>query len=170
MTFDKLQFPLILVGLVVAVAVFAFLFFVRAPYGRHIRRGWGPLIPNHFAWIIMEMPAVVVFAWCFAAGTAPRNLPILLFFALWELHYVHRALIYPWTIRDGRKKMPIAVMLLGFGFTPGQHLCQRTLSVHAIRRLPAKLAARCALSSWSDLVHGGIYHQQLGRSGFACTA
>ncbi len=119
MTFDKLQFPLILVGLVVAVAVFAFLFFVSAPYGRHIRRGWGPLIPNHFAWIIMETPAVVVFAWCFAAGTAPRNLPILLFFALWELHYVHRALIYPWTIRDGHKKMPMAVMLLGFGFNMG---------------------------------------------------
>ena len=119
MSGDKLQGLLILVGLVVATAVFAALFFVKAPYGRHIRRGWGPLISNHFAWIIMETPAVVVFALCFAGGTAPRNLPIVLFFGLWELHYVHRAFIYPVTIRDGHKKMPVVVVLLGFGFNLG---------------------------------------------------
>ena len=62
---------------------------------------------------------MLVFALCFAVGTAPKNLPILLFFALWELHYVHRAFIYPITIRDGRKKMPIVVMLMGFGFNLG---------------------------------------------------
>ena len=102
-----------------ATAVFAALFFVKAPYGRHIRTGWGPLIPNALAWVIMETPAVLVFGLCFAFGTAPKNLPILLFFAFWELHYVHRAFIYPMTIRDGRKKMPIAVMLMGFGFNLG---------------------------------------------------
>ena len=67
----------------------------------------------------METPAVLVFALCFAYGTATKNLPIVLFFASWELHYVHRAFIYPVTIRDGCKKMPILVMLLGFGFNVG---------------------------------------------------
>ena len=110
---------MILAGLVVATAVFAALFYVKAPYGRHIRTGWGPLIPNALAWVIMETPAVLVFGLCFAFGTAPKNLPILLFFAFWELHYIHRAFIYPMTIRDGRKKMPIAVMLMGFGFNLG---------------------------------------------------
>jgi len=119
MSVDKLSLFLILVGLAVATAVFVALFFVSAPYGRHIRRGWGPLIPNLFGWIIMETPAVLVFALCFAIGTAPKNLPILLFFALWELHYVHRAFIYPLTIRDGYKKMPVAVILMGFGFNMG---------------------------------------------------
>ncbi len=115
----KLQIFMIMVGLVVAAAVFAVLFFVSAPYGRHIRRGWGPLIPNNLGWIIMETPAVLVFAICFAGGSAMKNLPILLFFGLWELHYVNRALIYPLTIRDGRKKMPLAVILMGFAFTLG---------------------------------------------------
>jgi len=119
MSVDKLSLFLILVGLAVATAVFVALFFVSAPYGRHIRRGWGPLIPNLFGWIIMETPAVLVFVLCFAIGTAPKNLPILLFFALWELHYVHRAFIYPLTIRDGYKKMPVAVILMGFGFNMG---------------------------------------------------
>lgn len=67
----------------------------------------------------METPAVLVFVLCFAGGTAPKNLPILLFFGLWELHYVHHAFIYPISIRDGHKKMPSVVMLTGFGFNLG---------------------------------------------------
>jgi 3-oxo-5-alpha-steroid 4-dehydrogenase 1 len=119
MSEGKLNFFMILVGLAVAAGVFVALFFVSAPYGRHLRRGWGPLIPNLFGWVIMESPAALVFAVCFAVGTAPKNLPTLLFFALWELHYIHRAFIYPLTIRDGQKKMPIAVMLMGSAFNLG---------------------------------------------------
>ncbi len=62
---------------------------------------------------------MILFAVLFAVGTAPKNMPILAFFALWELHYVHRAFIYPWTIRDGHKKMPVFVMILGFAFNIG---------------------------------------------------
>ena len=119
MSEGKLNLLLILSGLAVALGVFVALFFVSAPYGRHLRRGWGPLIPNLFGWILMESPAALVFAVFFAVGTVPKNLPVLLFFVLWELHYVHRAFIYPWTIRDGRKRMPIAVILMGIGFNIG---------------------------------------------------
>ncbi len=110
---------LILAGILVAITVFVVLFFVSAPYGRHARTGFGPLVPNHYGWFIMEAPASILFAIFFITGRAPKNLPILLFFTLWELHYIHRAFIYPWTIRDGHKKMPLAVMLLGFGFNVG---------------------------------------------------
>lgn len=119
MIIAKLNFFLILAGLVTATGVFIALFFVSAPYGRHVRRGWGPMFPNHISWFIMESPSALLFAVFFALGTAPKNLPILLFFVLWELHYVHRAFIYPWTIRDGHKKMPIGVMLMGFAFNIG---------------------------------------------------
>jgi 3-oxo-5-alpha-steroid 4-dehydrogenase 1 len=119
MNINKLQFVMILVGLVVATGVFIALFFVSAPYGRHARRGWGPMIPNHISWFIMESPSVVMFALFFGIGTVLKNLPVILFFVLWELHYIHRAFIYPWTIRDGHKKMPLGVMLLGFCFNLG---------------------------------------------------
>jgi protein-S-isoprenylcysteine O-methyltransferase Ste14 len=119
MSLDNLQFVLILTGIVVAVGVFVALFFISAPYGRHARHGFGPMIPNHLSWMIMETPSVVLFAVLFALGSAPKNLPIMIFFVLWELHYVHRAFIYPWTIRDGRKKMPIVVIMLGFAFNIG---------------------------------------------------
>ncbi len=119
MSESHLNFFMILGGLALAAGVFVALFFVSAPYGRHIRKGWGPVIPNQTGWLLMEAPSALVFAALFAVGSAPKNLPILLFFALWELHYVHRAFIYPWTIRDGRKKMPAAVMLMGMGFNLG---------------------------------------------------
>ena len=110
---------LVLSGLVAAAIVFVALFFVSAPYGRHIRRGWGPLISNQLGWTLMESPAAVMFAACFAVGSVPKNLPLMLFLFFWELHYIHRALIYPLTIRDGSKKMPLGVVLMGFGFNLG---------------------------------------------------
>lgn len=116
MSAGRFNFFLILGGLAVAIGVFAALFFVSAPYGRHLRKGWGPLIPNRYAWILMESPSALLFAVWFILGNAPKNLPILVFAALWELHYIHRAFIYPLTIRDGFKKMPVAVMVMGFGF------------------------------------------------------
>ncbi len=110
---------MVLAGLAVAAGVFVALFFISAPYGRHARRGWGPLIQNRYGWLIMEIPAALVFAVCFVTATVTRNAPVVLFFGMWDLHYVHRALIYPLILRDGHKKMPIAVVLLGFAFNVG---------------------------------------------------
>jgi protein-S-isoprenylcysteine O-methyltransferase Ste14 len=115
----RLFIYVVLGGLAGAAAVFVVLLFVRAPYGRHLRKGWGPLMPNALGWAVMESPAPLVFAACFTLGTAPRNLPIVLFLILWELHYVQRAFVYPLTIRDGHKKIPIAVVLMAVGFNFG---------------------------------------------------
>ena len=35
---------------IVGVGVFILLFFVSAPYGQHIRKGWGPNINNKLGW------------------------------------------------------------------------------------------------------------------------
>jgi len=119
MSLGRLFIYVVLGGLAGAAAVFVVLLFVRAPYGRHLRQGWGPLMPNALGWAVMESPAALVFAACFAVGTAPRNLPVILFLILWELHYIHRAFVYPLTIRDGHKKIPIAVVLMAVGFNFG---------------------------------------------------
>src|SRR5512146_2272598 len=112
MTEGQIQIILILAGLGAAVGVFVALFFVSAPYGRHFHGGWGPTLPNLLGWVLMESPSALVFGLCFALGSAPKNPPLVLFFGMWELHYVHRAFIYPLTLRDGNKQMPVVVMLM----------------------------------------------------------
>ena len=110
---EQTIFNFLLAGwFVLAVAVFIALFFVVAPYGRHIRSGWGYTIDNKIGWVIMEAPAPVVFAVCFVLGS--NTAAALVFLGLWEAHYLHRAFIYPLGLRGTAKRMPLSVM--GFGF------------------------------------------------------
>ena len=105
--------------LALAVPVFLLLFFVRAPYGRHIRGGWGPLRENRLGWFIMESPAVLVFG-VILIFYARLNLTTLILMLLWQLHYCHRAFVYPWTLKKGRK-MPWLILLMAviFNITNG---------------------------------------------------
>ena len=54
----------------IAACVFIALQFLTAPYGRHARPGWGPTIHRTAGWVIMESPAVIVFAFSFASAKA----------------------------------------------------------------------------------------------------
>ena len=57
----------------VAACVFIALQFLTAPYGRHARAGWGPTIHRTAGWVIMESPAVIVFAACFLVSDRRRD-------------------------------------------------------------------------------------------------
>jgi len=100
--------------LALAVPVFLLLFFVRAPYGRHIRGGWGPLLDNRLGWFIMESPAVLVFG-VIVLVYARLNTTVVFLFLLWQLHYCHRVFIYPWTLKKDRK-MPWSIVLMALLF------------------------------------------------------
>lgn len=100
-----------------AGAVFWILGKTTAPYGRHQRSGWGPSMPVRLGWVLMEAPSVFLFAWVFFAGPRSHQLVPLLLLGLWQLHYVHRTLIYPMTMRGTTgKRMALAVVLSGFSF------------------------------------------------------
>jgi 3-oxo-5-alpha-steroid 4-dehydrogenase 1 len=94
-----------------AVVVFLALLFFAAPYGRHFRRGWGPAVNNQLGWVIMEAAAPLAFAVCFVLGGNPNTITRLVFLGLWEAHYLHRAFIYPFSLR--RRGMPVTI--IGFG-------------------------------------------------------
>jgi protein-S-isoprenylcysteine O-methyltransferase Ste14 len=104
---------LLMISFGLAVIVFIALFFLSAPYGRHVRKGWGPSVRNKLAWVIMEAPSPLLFAACFLIGNNKTVVP-LVFLALWEAHYIHRAFIYPFSLR-GDRQFPILV--IGFGLT-----------------------------------------------------
>ena len=99
-----------------AAATALVLSFVSAPYGRHSRRGWGPTIDSRLAWIVMESPAPLVFFFCFLVGEHSDTLIAWIFLLMWEAHYVHRSFIYPLRLRSAQKRMPVAIVGLGFLF------------------------------------------------------
>jgi 3-oxo-5-alpha-steroid 4-dehydrogenase 1 len=107
----------LLVGwLALGAVVFLALLFVTAPYGRHRRPGWGPSISARVGWQIMEAPAVVVMAAGFAVSERTAHPAALALFILWELHYVHRALIAPRLGSPTAAPIPVAVVAMGFVF------------------------------------------------------
>ena len=113
-----------------SVAVLVTLFFVPAPYGRYQRRGWGPSISARAAWVVMELPAVLVIALCVRgreAGTASSIVP-LVFLALWQIHYLYRTFVFPFLMRGGGKRFPVVLVLFAMifntanGFVNGYNL------------------------------------------------
>ncbi len=102
----------------IAIAVFIFPVVVRvvAPYGRHTTRKWGALIDNRAGWILMELPALLVFAGFYLFGTGPRPAATWIFFSFWVLHYVNRTLVFPFRLNTSGKKMPLAIVFMAIGF------------------------------------------------------
>lgn len=101
---------------------------ITAPYGRHTRRGWGPMIDNRLGWILMEIVSPLTFAWFFLSGDQPKTTPMWIFFSLWIAHYLNRSLIFPLRLHTTGKKMPVSIALSAVffnvvnGFTNGYWL------------------------------------------------
>lgn len=102
---------MILVGLIVWIA----LYFVDAGYGKMISDKWGPAINNKVGWILMECPVFLVVLYFWAKSPVRFELPYLVFFLLFELHYFHRSFIAPMLMR-GNSKMPLAIMAMSVAF------------------------------------------------------
>ncbi len=116
-----------------AAATFAALLFVRAPYGRHARAGWGPTVPSRLGWVVMETPAVVVFLWIYLQGAHRADLVPLLFLGLWQLHYVHRTYVLPFRQRHDGRRMPALIPALAVAF----NLLNATVNARWISHLGA---------------------------------
>lgn len=88
------------------------LLLVTAPYGRHFRRGWGPSLPSRLAWVLMELPALLVITVLTLASPA-ANAPVawvpLLF---WCGHYTYRTFVFPALMRPSGRTFPW--LLVGF--------------------------------------------------------
>ena len=117
---QDLYFQIILVlSLIVAGIVFPLLFFIAAPYGRYTRQGWGPQLPNWLGWLLMESISAAVILWMFITGETAKTVTLVIFLLMWEAHYIHRAFIYPFMLRDKWKPMPVVVSLMGAVFNLG---------------------------------------------------
>lgn len=107
---------LVALEMALAVPTFVALRRVVAPYGRHMRSGWGPTIPARLGWVLMESPAALAFAAIYAAGQHRGELVPLVLLGLWLTHYLYRAFLFPLRIRAEGRRMPVAVAAMAVGF------------------------------------------------------
>ncbi|MEN8156476.1 MAG: hypothetical protein ABFS10_05970 [Bacteroidota bacterium] len=118
------QFLWLWVGL--GLLTFILLLFVTAPYGRHSRKDWGPTIPNRVGWVLMELPALVIFILAFLLGPAGIQPVTWIFFALYVFHYGNRSVVWPLRTCTAGKQMPLVIALMAVVF----NLVPRALSHH----------------------------------------
>lgn len=98
-----------------AVVVFVSLYFVTAGYGKFRTKQWGWSIDNRIAWMLMELPVFLVMLAIWSLSPLKWRLPQLLLFALFELHYFQRSLVFPLMLK-GKSQMPVVIILMGILF------------------------------------------------------
>ncbi len=123
---------ILIASAVIALAIFILLFFVSAPYGRHVRKGWGPTITSKWGWILMESPTVAIAVVLFVVSDYSFELVPIVLFVLWCLHYVQRDLIFPFFLRTN-KRMPLLIILFGLIFNTSNTYLQVRWIFHFAR-------------------------------------
>ena len=109
-------YVLTMIWVVIAVATFIYLFYQNAPYGRHIKAGWGISIPTRFGWVLMESPCVILMiAYALIVRDQLQTIHLVFLF-IWLTHYIHRTFIYPFVIEITNPKMPITIAASAFFF------------------------------------------------------
>ncbi len=107
---------LIKIWIAFGILLFPVLLSITAPYGRHSRKDWGPMIPNRLGWVIMELPSLVMFIVFFLVGPNPVNFVTLIFFLLYVTHYSNRAIIFPLRTNSSNKLMPLIIAIFAIFF------------------------------------------------------
>ena len=100
----------------IGLITFIYLFFENAPYGRHIKDGWGIKIPARLGWIVMESPCVILMVVLALIIREQLEMIHKIFLCIWLTHYIHRTFIYPFVIEMTNPKMPISIALSAFFF------------------------------------------------------
>jgi 3-oxo-5-alpha-steroid 4-dehydrogenase 1 len=108
-------YRLLLVMTMLAVGVFFTLYHVDAGYGILISKRWGRTVPNRWAWMFMEAPVFIAMTLFWFFSDRRFELVLVVFFLLFQMHYLQRAFIFPWLIR-GRSRMPLSIMYMGVTF------------------------------------------------------
>jgi 3-oxo-5-alpha-steroid 4-dehydrogenase 1 len=75
-----------------AVLIYFFLLIIPAPYGRHLRRGWGCTIKARAGWFLMEFAALFIIIILFFWGNRKSSPVAITFMLMWSVHYFLKGL------------------------------------------------------------------------------
>ena len=153
--------PLIIQFLLCPLVLISLLW-MTAPYGRHHRPGWGLRLPNRTAWIMMELPALVVitaFVLASPARHSPQAWVPLLF---WLFHYGYRTFIFPALMRPSDKTFPAALVLFAIAFNSLNGYNNATALIEA-GKIDAPLLSAHFVTGTAIFVAGFSIHFQSDR-------
>ncbi len=165
---EALYTYLIVGWIALAVIVFVLLFFITAPYGRHTKTTWGPLLDNKIAWVLMEVFVLFVLGYFILSGSNTQSTTNWIIIGLFGFHYINRSVIFPFRLKTKGKKMPIMIMLMGMffnmwnGFFIGYFLGELKVYDSDWLLSPPFLIGVClfvigiAINGWADTVLIGL--------------
>ena len=99
----------------IAIVLFPVQLFISAPYGRHTKTTWGPMLSNQLGWVLMEGWALIAF-WVVYLIFFNSNVYSLIFAALYTFHYINRSFIFPLRTNTKGKQMPLMIALSAMFF------------------------------------------------------
>ena len=110
---------LLIVGLVVSVLIYLGNKYGTAKYGGRFGESKGDSfrLSSKAGWILMEMPALIVFPIVFFLGSNAMDSVPLFFWAVWTFHYMNRAIVNPMLMRTAagsKNSFDPSVMLWGW--------------------------------------------------------
>lgn len=123
--------PCLMAGL--GVLCFVLVRAVGSPYGRYVPPGSSCQVPVRLAWVLQELPSLLLPLWCASAeGGRLQHWPNRVLLAMFVAHYFQRSLVFPLLIRGG-KPTPLFVLLLAALFCVfNGYLQGRYLSTYAV--------------------------------------
>lgn len=86
------------------------------PYGRYANSTDRHTLPARPAWLIFESPQWWAFALTFWLTAQSPGASAVVLFALWQSHYVYRAIVYPLRRNDKGKRFPTSGVVFGLAF------------------------------------------------------
>lgn len=102
--------------LLISPIILLSLLFITAPYGRHYKGGWGLQMSTRWAWVIMELPAVLTIFYMWLIGFRDLASPIVVFLIIWQIHYLYRTFYFPFQLKDSKKSFPALLVLFAITF------------------------------------------------------
>ncbi len=154
--FEWFMLGWIVLALIVSIA----LFFVPAPYGKFARRGFGPRVNRIVGWIVMETPAAWLLVIIFALSehvSHPGAMVSLVFVVLWQIHYLYRTYLFPFTMRGDRANITLLTVVLGVVFNFGNGFINGYYLFEIRDPLPADW-----LTDWRFLIGVSLFFIGLG--------
>jgi len=110
-----MQTPLLIQFLLCPVVLLSLLR-VTAPYGRHHQAGWGPALPNRLAWLLMELPALLVITILVLGNSAATSPQAWVPLSFWLIHYGYRSFVFPALMHPSDRTFPALLVVFAIAF------------------------------------------------------